>query len=505
MLDNFFFETLSLLMQGLSAATSMENLLAILVGVVLGLVVGALPALGPAAGVAILLPAIVNLDPTIAIAGLAGVYYGAMYGGAVTSILIGVPGDSSSMMTVLDGYPMAKNGESGRALGMAVYASFVGGFISIVLMTFLSPYMAQVAISFGPAEMTALIVLAFCLVTVLGNDDPIKGFVGLGLGLWVGMIGIDPILSVSRFTFGSIHLLEGIEFTIVVVGMYGLGEMFASLRESELARSNRIEYSMASLLPRLKDLVVCRATLVWSSLIGFFVGVLPGAGATAATVFAYATAKRTSKTPEKFGHGTIEGVAAPEAANNAASYSAMIPLFTLGIPGSGTTAVMLGGLLMLGLQPGPRLFSEQPEFIWTLIGTFYIGNIVLVFLTLALVPLLAAFVFVRTSILFPIVIAVIFFGVYSIQYSLVDVLFCMLFGVAGYVLSRLSYPMLPVLVGVILGPIIEGSIRRSLIISQGDVSIFWSSPIAGAILGCAVALFLFGLFGPMLRGWINRR
>src|SRR5699024_7687927 len=203
-----------------------------------------------------------------------------------------------------------------------------------------------------------------------------------------------------RFTFGSIHLLEGIEFTIVVVGMYGLGEMFASLRESELARSGRIKYSMASLLPRLKDLVVCRATLVWSAFIGFFVGVLPGAGATAATVFSYATAKRASKTPEKFGHGTIKGVAAPEAANNAASYSAMIPLFTLGIPGSGTTAVMLGGLLMLGLQPGPRLFSEQPEFIWTLIGTFYVGNIVLVFLTLALVPLLAAFVFVRTSILF---------------------------------------------------------------------------------------------------------
>ncbi|WGF90475.1 tripartite tricarboxylate transporter permease [Marinivivus vitaminiproducens] len=492
-------ETLALLFDGLAGAAAPQNLLAVFVGVLLGLAVGALPALGPAAGVAILLPAIVNLDPTVAIAGLAGVYYGAMYGGAVTSILIGVPGDSAAMMTVLDGYPMAKRGEAGRALGMAVYASFVGGLISLVLMTFLSAWVARAALAFGPAEMTALIVLALALVTVLGDEDALKGFLGLGLGLWVGMIGLDPMRGIPRFTFGSLHLLEGIDFTVVVVGMYGLGQMFAALNTTAGGGASRTEYSMASLMPRLSDFVVCRATLVWSSLIGFFVGVLPGAGATAATVFSYATAKRLSKTPGAFGKGAIEGVAAPEAANNAASYSAMIPLFTLGIPGSGTTAVMLGGLLMLGLEPGPRLFSQQPEFIWTLIGTFYVGNIALVFLTLILVPLLAALVFVRTSILFPIVVAVVFFGIYSIGYSVADVLFCMLFGVAGYLLTRLNYPMLPILLGVILGPLLERAIRRSLVISQGDVSIFWGSTIAAIVLACAAALLLYGVLGPLVR------
>jgi putative tricarboxylic transport membrane protein len=491
-------ETLALLFDGLAGAVAPQNLLAIFVGVILGLAVGALPALGPAAGVAILLPAIVNLDPTVAIAGLAGVYYGAMYGGAVTSILLGVPGDSAAMMTVVDGYPMAKRGEAGRALGMAVYASFVGGLISLVLMTFLSTAVARTALAFGPAEMTALIVLALALVTVLGGDDAIKGFLGLGLGLWVGMIGLDPMRGTERFTFGSLHLLDGIEFTIVVVGMYGLGQMFAALG-APAGTTGRAEYSMSSLMPRLADLFACKVTLVLSSLIGFFVGVLPGAGATAATVFAYATAKRLSKHPEEFGRGAVEGVAAPEAANNAASYSAMIPLFTLGIPGSGTTAVMLGGLLMLGLEPGPRLFSQQPEFIWTLIGTFYIGNIVLVFLTLLLVPVLAALVFVRTSILFPIVIAVVFFGIYSVAYSTADVLFCLLFGIAGYVLTRLHYPMLPILLGVILGPLLERGIRRSLVISQGDVSIFWGSTIAATVLACAVLLLLYGLLGPAVR------
>jgi putative tricarboxylic transport membrane protein len=498
-------DTIQLLLGGLSAALALQNVLAILIGVLLGLAVGTLPALGPAAGVAILLPAIVNLDPTMAIAGLAGVYYGAMYGGAITSILLGVPGDSAAMMTTLDGYPMALKGQAGRALGMAVYASFVGGMISLVLMTFLSAWIAQAALAFGPAEMTALIVLALCLVTALGGDDPIKGFVGLGLGLWIGMIGLDPIAGTPRFTFSNIHLLEGIDFTIVVVGMYGLGQMFAALGTTMGGRRNAAEYSMSSLFPRFSDFLQCKWTLVTSALIGFFVGVLPGAGATAATVFSYATAKRFSKTPEEFGKGAIEGVAAPESANNAASYSAMIPLFTLGIPGSGTTAVLLGGLLMLGLEPGPRLFTEQPEFIWTLIGTFYLGNIALVFLTLALIPVLAALVFVRTSILFPVVVAVVFFGIYSISYNVADVGLCAAFGLAGYILTKLRYPMLPVLLGVILGPLLERAIRRSLIISQGDVTVFWSSAIAGIVLAIAAALILWALFAPLFRSLIGKR
>lgn len=498
-------DTLSLLMGGLTAALAWPNLIAVIVGVLVGLAVGALPALGPAAGVAILLPAIVNLDPMIAIAGLAGVYYGAMYGGAVTSILLGVPGDSSAMMTTLDGYPMAKNGEAGRALGMAVYASFTGGLISLVLMTFLSAWVASAALGFGPAEMTALIVLALCLVTVLGGDDPFKGFVGLGVGLWVAMIGLDPISGGARFTFSNIHLLSGIEFTIVVVGMYGLGQMFASLFQAGESKPDAVSYSLSSLFPRFSDFLLCKWTLISSALIGFFVGILPGAGATAATVFAYATTKRISKHPEKFGKGAIEGVAAPESANNAASYSAMIPLFTLGIPGSGTTAVLLGGLLMLGLEPGPQLFTQQPDFIWTLFGTFYIGNIALVFLTLMLIPVLAALVFVRTSILFPIVVAVVFFGVYSISYNVADVGICLIFGVAGFLFTKLSYPMLPILLGVILGPLLERNIRRSLIISEGDLGVFLGSAISAVILTLAAVLILWAVFSPLIRTLLKRR
>ncbi|MEQ1939841.1 tripartite tricarboxylate transporter permease [Mesorhizobium sp. CN5-321] len=498
-------DTLHLLLAGLASASAPQNLLAVLVGVLLGLFVGALPALGPAAGVAILLPTIVNLDPTVAIAGLAGVYYGAMYGGSVTSILIGVPGDSAAMMTVMDGYPLAQKGEAGRALGMAVYASFTGGLISLILMTFLSTWVAQAALAFGPVEMTAVIVLALCLVTVLGGDDMIKGFLSLGVGLWVAMIGLDPINAVPRFTFQNIHLLEGIDFTIIVVGMYGLGQMFAALADTGQNARATAKYSMASLFPRFSDFLLCKWTLFWSSLIGFVVGVLPGAGATAATVFAYASAKRTSNHPEEFGKGAIEGVAAPESANNAASYAAMIPLFTLGIPGSGTTAVMLGGLLMLGLQPGPQLFSQQPEFIWTLIGTFYIGNLTLVFLTLALIPLLAALVFIRVSLLFPIVISVVFFGIYSINNDVADVGIGVLFGLAGWIFTRLRYPMLPFLLGVILGPLLERAIRRSLIISQGDVGVFWQSTIASAIFAVSILLVVYGALTPAIRWYRNMR
>lgn len=495
--------SLELLMFGLQNAMSLANLSAVIIGITLGLAVGALPALGPAAGVAILLPSIVNLDPTVAIAGLAGVYYGAMYGGAVTSILIGVPGDASSMMTMVDGHPLARRGEAGRALGMNVYASFIGGLISIVLLTVLSMEIARAALAFGPPQMTALMVLALCLVTVLGGENRFKGFVALGLGLWIGMVGIDAISGLPRYTMSNIHLLDGFDFIIVVVGLYGLGQMFASLAaKSRTGVEEKPQYSFRSLLPRFGDIIRCRWALLSGAAIGFFVGILPGAGATASTVFAYATAKRISKAPEEFGKGAIEGVAAPEAANNSASFASMIPLLTLGIPGSGTTAVLMGGLLMLGLQPGPTLFTDQSEFVWTLIGTFYIGNVALVFLTLALTPVLAILVFVRMSLLFPIVIAVVTFGIYSVNYSIVDIGIVFGFGLLGYVLLQLKYPLIPVLLGVILGPLLELSLRRSLISSRGDVGIFFGDALTISLLILAAVL----TFSPLLvRVWKSRR
>jgi len=353
-------EIFSDLFYGLSVATSGPMLLATLLGVLLGLAIGVLPAMGPPAALAILLPIVVSFEPTVAVAGLAGVYYGAMYGGAVTSILLGIPGESAAMMTTLDGYPMAKNGEAGRALGIATFASFVGGFISILLFTAIAAPFAEFALRFGPIEMTALMVMTLIFSTSLGGEDRAKGFAALGLGLWLGTVGLDIVSGSPRFNFGTFELLEGIEFTFIAIGMYGVGEILASVNETA-PKVARTRYTLRALLPRISDMYKTWKDLIVGSVIGFVVGVLPGAGATAATIFSYSFSKKISRHPENFGKGAPEGIASPEAANNSASYAAMIPLFTLGIPGSGTTAIMLGGLLMLGLQPGPLLFEQNPD------------------------------------------------------------------------------------------------------------------------------------------------
>lgn len=470
-------ETIDLLMGGLMTAMSPEILIATLLGVLLGLAVGVLPALGPAAALAILLPIVFRFEPTTAMAGLAGIYYGSMYGGAVTSILLGIPGESASMMTTLDGYPMARRGEAGRALGMSVYASFIGGLIALVLFTGLATTFARYAVAFGPAEMTALIVLALVFTTSLGGQNLWKGFCSLALGLWVGMIGMDMVTAAPRFTFGVSNLLEGIEFSVVAIGIFGLGQVFAELGKQQ-AGEFKPSYSFRSLFPRLHDMIVCWKDLIMGSIIGFLVGILPGAGATAATIFSYAASKKISKHPETFGEGAIEGIAGPEAANNSASYAAMIPLFALGIPGSGTTAIMLGGLLMLGLQPGPLLFTERPEFVWPLIGTFYVGNLLLVFLTILLTPVLASIVYVPMRILVPIIAGIVGFGVYSINYAVFDIWMALGFGVLGFVMTKLSYPVVPLMLGVVLGPLLEQGVRRALISSGGDMVIFVERPIA---------------------------
>jgi putative tricarboxylic transport membrane protein len=480
-------ESLALLAGGVVDATAPYILLATLIGVVIGLMVGALPGLGPAAGVAIMLPVAVGFDGTAAIAALAGIYYGAMFGGAVTSILLGIPGDAPAVMTVVDGHAMAKKGEAGRALGMSVVASFIGGLIGILLLALLSVPIASAALAFGPTEMTALMCFALSLVSVLGGRNMIKGFVSLFIGMWIGMIGLDPVGGPIRYTFGSMHLFEGIDFTIVAVGLFGLSEMFVSLSTSGVGP--RTKHSLSALLPRLADVVKCRWTLLSGSLIGFVVGVLPGVGATASTMLAYALAKKTSRNPEEFGNGAIQGVAAPEAANNASSYAAMIPLFTLGIPGSATTAVLLGGLLMVGLQPGPLLFANNPEFVWTVFGTFWTGNLMLVALTILLIPLLASIVYVSRGLLYPAVIGIVVFGVYSINYSLTDVGIALFAGFVGFVMLKLDYSPVPLILGLVLGPLLERGVRRTLILSEGDLAVFVERPIS---------LFLFVLTAAVI-------
>ncbi|NDV86576.1 TctA subunit of the tripartite Tricarboxylate transport(TTT) family protein [Aurantimonas aggregata] len=480
-------ESLALLAGGVVDATAPYILLATLIGVVIGLMVGALPGLGPAAGVAIMLPVAVGFDGTAAIAALAGIYYGAMFGGAVTSILLGIPGDAPSVMTVVDGHAMAKKGEAGRALSMNVIASFIGGLIGILLLAILSVPIASAALSFGPTEMTALMCFALSLVSVLGGRNMLKGFVSLFIGMWIGMIGLDPIGGPTRFTFGTMHLFEGVDFTIVAVGLFGLSEMFMSLSTSGIGA--RVKHSLSALMPKLGDIVRCKWALLSGSIIGFVVGVLPGVGATASTMLAYALAKKTSRHPEEFGKGAIQGVAAPEAANNAASYASMIPLFTLGIPGSATTAVLLGGLLMVGLQPGPLLFANNPEFVWTVFGTFWTGNLMLVGLTILLIPVLASIVYISRGLLYPAVIGIVVFGVYSINFSLNDVGIALFAGVIGFVMLKLDYSPVPLILGLVLGPLLERGVRRTLILSEGDMAVFVERPIS---------LFLFVLTAAVI-------
>lgn len=481
------FDSWGLLLDGLAAASQPSILLAVLIGSVIGLFIGALPGLGPTAGVAILLPVAVSFDGTAAIAALGAVYYGAQYGGAVTAILLGIPGDASATMTVIDGYQLAKQGKAGPALGMSVAASFIGGLIGLVLLTAFATTIAKIAIAFGPIEMTALMVFALSLVSVLGGKDPVKAGVSLFLGLWVGTIGLDPILGVPRFA-ADVHLFDGIEFSILAVGLFGLAEMYAAPVGAAGGAASRFRFR--ELFPKIRDTLNCWRELISGSLIGFFVGVLPGAGATAATMISYAFAKRTSKSPERFGKGALEGVAAPEAANNSASYGAMIPMFALGIPGSGTTAVLMGGLLMIGLQPGPMLFQTQSDFVWTIFGSFYIGNLALVAITILLTPLLAACAFAKPGYLYPAVIAVIVFGIYSINNSMFEVALAIGAGIAGYVMTKLEYPPVPLVLGMILGPILERGIRRTLIASDGDAGAFLHSPIALVIFALSAALFV---------------
>lgn len=488
-------DSFELLLGGIQAALTFKVLTATLIGVLVGLVIGVLPGLGPSAGVAILLPFAVSLGGTAAIAALAGVYYGAMYGGAVTSILLGIPGDAPSIMTVIDGHAMAKRGEAGRALGITVFASFTGGLIGLLFLTFLAPYISQAALHFGTAEMASLMLLSLSFVAVLGGRNMIKGFATLCIGLILGMVGLDPIAGPSRINFGIYDLIDGLDFAVVAIGLFGFSEIFNTMlnKNSDL-ESPDMRPSLKSLMPRFSDFMATKWSQLSGSIIGCFVGILPGVGATTATIMSYAAAKKFSKNSDEFGKGAIDGVASPEAANNSASYSSMIPLFTLGIPGSATTAVMLGGLLMIGLQPGPMLFINNPDFVWTVFGSFYIGNLMLVFITILAVPALASMMLVKMRILYPIIFAIIIYGVYSINLSPFDIGVALFFGLVGYLFMKLDYPMVPLILGMVLGPMLERGIRRTLISSDGSFMAFFDRPISLVLLLITAAMIIIQVY-----------
>lgn len=497
--------TLDYLFQGFGTAFIWYNIIFAFVGVLIGTAVGVLPGIGPMSGVALLIPVTASvtgwLPPeqaaTSAIILLAGVYYGAMYGGSTTSILLNTPGESSSVVTTLDGYQMAKKGRAGSALSISAIGSFVAGIITIVALIALAKPLSAIALKFGPAEYFSLMLLGLGAVSGLAGKSVTKALIMTVTGLLLGTIGIDSVSGIARFTFNVPWLYQGIEFLTIAVGLFALGEVFKTIlekddEEAEIAKIN-------NLLPSKAELKESAGPIARGSILGFFVGILPGAGATLASFFSYILEKKISKNPSKFGTGAIAGVAAPESANNAASGGAMIPLLTLGIPGSGTTAILMGALMMYNVQPGPLLFEDHPQVAWGLIASMFIGNIMLLILNLPLVKVFAKIIQTPKQFLIPMIIAISIFGVYAVQVSTNDLLLLLICGIIGYFLSKNDYPIAPLVLGLVLGPMVENNLRRALTISNGDFSVFVSRPISLVFL-LITALWLLVPFMMKRRG-----
>lgn len=485
-------DTIQFLLDGFTIALQWHNVLFALVGVIIGTAVGVLPGIGPMSGVALLIPVTATLTsgmPTEAAAAssiilLAGVYYGAMYGGSTTSILLNTPGESSSVVTALDGYQMAQQGRAGAALSIAAIGSFVAGIISLIGLVLLAEPLSNIALEFGPAEYFSLMLLGLAAVSGLAGKSVTKALIMTVFGLMLGTIGIDAVSGIARFTYDLPVLYGGLEFLTIAVGLFALGEVFKTILEKEtdaepIAKIKRI-------LPTKQDLKDSAKPITRGSLLGFFIGVLPGAGATLASFFSYITEKKFSKNPDSFGKGNIAGVAGPESANNAASGGAMIPLLTLGIPGSGTTAILMGALIMYNVQPGPLLFDDHPEIAWGLIASMFIGNLVLLILNMPLVKVFAKIIQTPKKYLLPIIIAISFFGVYAVQYNTFDLYLLLACGLFGYLLTKNDYPVAPLVLALVLGPMIENNMRRALTISNGDWSIFVTKPLSLVFLIIAV-------------------
>lgn len=485
-------DTLQFLMNGFSIALQWHNLLFAFVGVLIGTAVGVLPGIGPMSGVALLIPVTATLtsglDPQAAAASsiilLAGVYYGAMYGGSTTSILLNTPGESSSVVTALDGYQMAKQGRAGAALSIAAIGSFVAGVVSLLGLVIIAKPLSEMALKFGPAEYFSLMILGLCAVSGLAGKSMTKALMMTVLGLLLATIGLDNVSGVARFTYDMPSLYSGLEFLTIAVGLFALGEVFKTVLEKEEEGGDI--FKVGRILPTRQDLKDSAGPITRSSLLGFFIGVLPGAGATLASFFSYIMEKKMSKNPAKFGQGAIEGVAAPESANNAASGGAMIPLLTLGIPGSGTTAILMGALIMYNVQPGPLLFEEHPQVAWGLIASMFIGNLMLLVLNMPLVKVFAKIIETPKKYLLPSIIAISFFGVYAVQFSTFDLMLLLICGVIGYYLQKNDFPLAPIVLGLVLGPMIENNMRRALTTSNGDFMIFMQKPVSLIFLVLAV-------------------
>jgi putative tricarboxylic transport membrane protein len=473
--------------QGFSVALLPMNLLYAFIGCVLGTLIGVLPGLGPAAGTAILIPVTFNLDPIGAIIMLAAIYYGAMYGGTITSVLVNVPGEAASVVTCLDGYQMAKQGRAGPALGVAAIGSFVGGTFATFALMVVSLPLANFALRFGPPEVFSLLVVGLSLVTGLSGRSLLAALVMTLFGLMLSMIGMDPVRGAPRFTFGIPPLYDGIGFIPVVMGLFGIGEILLSMEAPVL---EILKTKFTDLLPKREDWRVSTAAIGRGTIIGFFLGLIPGIGAIIPTFLAYVVEKKVSKHPEKFGTGVIEGVASPETANNSYANGAMVPLLTLGIPGSPTLAVIMGAFIIHGLTPGPFLFKERPDVVWGLIASLYLGNVILLVLNLPLVGLWAKLLEIRYQFLYPGILLFCILGAYSLNQSVFDVGVMIAFGLLGYIFRKIDWPLAPTVLALILGPMMERALRTSLEMSAGDLSILVTRPISAVLLIIAAIVLL---------------
>ena len=494
-------ETLQLLMSGFASALTPLNIMWVLAGSALGTVLGMLPGLGPTTGIALLMPLTFTMAPDTALVTMCAIYYGAMFGGSRSSILLNVPGDGAAVASCFDGYPMCLNGEGEAALAISAIASFIGGLIATIAFVVIAVPVARFALKFGPPEYFMLMCFALAATAAISKEAMLKGLLSMALGLMIATVGIDPQSGAIRFTFGIPALQTGIDFVIVIIGVYGLGEVFHNMEHIKSDLGVKVQSKFGRIWVSMEQFKRCWWPMIRQTPVGFFVGVLPGAGATIAALMAYNNEKQLSKNPENFGKGEIVGLAAPEASNNACSVGALIPMMTLGVPGSGTTAVMLGALMILGLQPGPLLFQQHADIAWTVIASMFIGNIICAFINIPLASLLVRVLAVPTKILYPVIVAMALIGVYTINFSTLDFVLLVIFGLIGYFMKKYKVPTSPLILAVVVGVSMEQSFRQSMMLSGGDISILFRSAI------CWVLFFLtiFSVVWPFVSDWNKKK
>jgi len=480
---------------GFQTAFQPVNFFFCFIGVLTGTLVGVLPGLGPVAAMSLLLPTTFSISPVSAIIMLAGIYYGAMYGGSTTSILVNIPGEAASVVTCLDGYQMARRGRAGPALGIAAFASFIAGTFSVVGLMLIAPPLAKLALRFGAPEYFSLMILGLSILTFLASGPMWKALIMACLGLFLGNIGMDSINGTFRFTFDILDLFDGIGLVPMAMGLFGISEVLLNLEQS--MERKILEARIRNLLPSSRDWAESLWPIIRGTVLGFFLGILPGGGSLISSFISYAVEKKVSKTPEKFGTGMIAGVAGPEAANNSATGGAFIPLLTLGIPGNAITAVLLGALIIYGVQPGPKMMIEHADLFWGVIASMYLGNAMLLVLNLPLIGLWVKILKVPYPILFPLILLFCLIGVYSLNNSLTEVGFMVIFGVIGYLLKKFEYEAAPLLLALVLGPMMEHSFRASLIMFDGNLAQFFFRPISAVIMTVAILLLILPLIPGM--------